>query len=66
MAFYDGKELEGLCDRVYVMSRGHIVETLEGAAISEERMVKAAVASTRLIKETTSVTTTPKNAGCVR
>jgi ribose transport system ATP-binding protein len=44
----DAKELEGLCDRVYVMSRGHIVSTLEGADITEEKMVAAAVSSTRL------------------
>lgn len=66
VASSDAKELEGLCDRVYVMSRGHIVETLEGSAISEERMVKAAVASTRLIKESIPVTTTPTNAGSLR
>jgi ribose transport system ATP-binding protein len=66
VASSDAKELEGLCDRVYVMSRGHIVETLEGPAITEERMVKAAVASTRLIKEATPESTTPKRAGSLR
>lgn len=44
----DAKELEGLCDRVYVMSRGHIVSTLEGEDITEAKMVAAAVSSTRL------------------
>ena len=44
----DTKELEGLCDRVYVMSRGHIVSTLEGADITETKMVAAAVSSTKL------------------
>lgn len=44
----DTKELEGLCDRVYVMSRGHIVSTLEGNAITESKMVAAAVSSTKL------------------
>ena len=44
----DTKELEGLCDRVYVMSRGHIVSTLEGSEITETKMVAAAVSSTRL------------------
>lgn len=43
----DAKELEGLCDRVIVMSRGHVVETLEGADVTEERMVAAAVSSTK-------------------
>lgn len=42
----DSKELEGLCDVVYVMSRGQIVEVLEGEDITEERMVEAAVTST--------------------
>lgn len=44
----DSKELEGLCDRVYVMSRGHIVSTLEGKEVTENNMVAAAVGSTRL------------------
>jgi ribose transport system ATP-binding protein len=44
----DSKELEGLCDRVYVMSRGHIVSTLEGDEITETNMVAAAIGSTRL------------------
>jgi len=44
----DTKELEGLCDRVYVMSRGHIVSTLEGGDITETKMVAAAVSSTKL------------------
>jgi ribose transport system ATP-binding protein len=42
----DAKELEGLCDTVIVMSRGQVVDTLVGAAISEERMIHAAVSST--------------------
>jgi ribose transport system ATP-binding protein len=53
----DSKELEGLCDRVYVMSRGHIVSTLEGSDITETKMVAAAVSSTKLKKvEETAVT----------
>ncbi len=39
----DAAELEGLCDKVIVMSRGRIVETLVGAHVSEERIVAAAV-----------------------
>ncbi len=42
----DAKELEGLCDQVIVMSRGHVVETLSGDDITEERIVHAAVNST--------------------
>lgn len=45
----DAKELEGLCDQVIVMSRGHAVETLRGEEITEERIVHAAVQSTKRI-----------------
>jgi ribose transport system ATP-binding protein len=39
----DASELEGLCDRVIVMSRGRVVETLSGADVEEARIVAAAV-----------------------
>lgn len=42
----DAKELEGLCDRVMVMSRGHVVEQLAGHEVTEERIVTAAVSAT--------------------
>lgn len=42
----DAKELEGLCDRVIVMSRGHVVEQLAGDEVTEERIVSAAVSAT--------------------
>jgi ribose transport system ATP-binding protein len=42
----DPLELEGLCDRVIVMSRGHAVATLENDAVSEERIVHAAISAT--------------------
>jgi ribose transport system ATP-binding protein len=42
----DTKELEGLCDRVVVMSRGQAVATLEGDAVTEERIVHAAISAT--------------------
>jgi ribose transport system ATP-binding protein len=41
----DAAELEGLCDKVIVMSRGHVVETLTGDDITEERIVAAAVSA---------------------
>lgn len=47
----DTKELEGLCDRVYVMSRGHVVEELSGSDVTETKMVSAAISSTKLRKE---------------
>jgi ribose transport system ATP-binding protein len=42
----DTKELEGLCDRVVVMSRGQAVATLEGDDVTEEKIVHAAITST--------------------
>ncbi len=39
----DAAELEGLCDKVLVMSRGRVVETLTGADVNEERIVASAV-----------------------
>jgi ribose transport system ATP-binding protein len=46
VASSDAKELEGLCDQVLVMSRGHVVQTLRGDEVTEERIVSAAVTST--------------------
>jgi len=45
VASSDTLELEGLCDRVVVMSRGHAVATLEGDEVTEERIVHAAVSA---------------------
>src|SRR3954452_7225729 len=45
VASSDSKELEGLCDEVLVMSRGHVVATLHGDDITEEQIVSAAVSS---------------------
>jgi len=39
----DAAELEGLCDKVLVMSRGQIVKTLTGADVVEAKIVSAAV-----------------------
>lgn len=39
----DAVELEGLCDTVVVLSRGHVVEVLTGKDVTEERIVAAAV-----------------------
>ncbi|WP_459695920.1 ATP-binding cassette domain-containing protein [Acidisoma sp. C75] len=39
----DAAELEGLCDKVIVLSRGRVVETLTGDEITETRIVGAAV-----------------------
>jgi ribose transport system ATP-binding protein len=47
VASSDTKELEGLCDRVVVMSRGQMVATLEGDAVTEELIVHAAISATK-------------------
>jgi ribose transport system ATP-binding protein len=39
----DAAELEGLCDKVVVLSRGRVVETLSGDEVKETRIVAAAV-----------------------
>jgi len=45
----DAAELEGLCDKVIVLSRGRVVETLSGGDVNEARIVAAAVgASTHI------------------
>jgi ribose transport system ATP-binding protein len=46
IASSDAIELEGLSDRVIVMSRGHAVGTLEGDDVTEERIVHAAISAT--------------------
>jgi len=48
VASSDAHELEGLCDRVVVMSRGHVVMELAGEEVTEQRVVHAAVSATGL------------------
>ena len=50
----DALELEGLCDRVIVMSRGQAVATLEGDAVTEERIIHAAISATGYTAERTA------------
>jgi ribose transport system ATP-binding protein len=47
VASSDAIELEGLCDRVIVMSRGQAVTALEGDAVTEEQIVHAAITATK-------------------
>ena len=54
LASSDALELEGLCDRVIVMSRGQAVATLEGDAVTEERIVHAAISATTHTAEQTA------------
>jgi ribose transport system ATP-binding protein len=39
-------ELQGLCDRVAVFSRGHLIETLAGEDVTEERIARTIVTAT--------------------
>src|SRR5699024_4390105 len=49
----DGVELEGLCDRVLIMSRGHIVSELAGSEVTEQGIAHAALtATTERVKAT--------------
>ena len=41
----DAAELEGLCDKVIVLSRGRVVATLTGEDVEEHRIVAAAVSA---------------------
>jgi ribose transport system ATP-binding protein len=54
LASSDALELEGLCDRVIVMSRGHVVATLEGDAVTEEKIIHAAISATTHTAEQTA------------
>lgn len=42
----DTIELEGLCDRVYVFSRGHVVSELSGEEVSERQIAQSIVMAT--------------------
>ncbi len=50
----DAKELEGLCDRVIVMSRGRVVQELAGDEVTEQRIVSAAVSATAHTEQRTA------------
>jgi ribose transport system ATP-binding protein len=48
----DAVELEGLCDRVAVFSRGHVIATLQGDDVTEEKITGTAISSTKARRET--------------
>jgi ribose transport system ATP-binding protein len=50
----DAKELEGLCDRVMVFSRGHVVGELSGEEVTEENITRTVVNATSLRKDETA------------
>jgi ribose transport system ATP-binding protein len=47
----DTLELEGLCDRVYVFSRGHVVAELGGESVTERHMAQQMVMATALRRD---------------
>jgi ribose transport system ATP-binding protein len=49
VASSDAKELEGLCDTVYVLSRGQVVKELHDGQNREDAMIEAAVTATTKI-----------------
>lgn len=51
VASSDAKELEGLCDRVLVLSRGYVVAELTGDEVTEENITGQVVKATTLRKE---------------
>ena len=56
----DASELEGLCDKVIVLSRGRVAETLSGRDVNEARIVAAAVGAATHIGDTGAAD--PRNA----
>jgi len=42
----DGMELEGLCDRVLIFARGHVVKALTGGAVTDASITEANLTST--------------------
>ncbi|TFD65141.1 ATP-binding cassette domain-containing protein [Cryobacterium ruanii] len=44
----DGVELEGLCDRVFIMSRGKLIAELAGDKVTETEIARAALTSTTM------------------
>ncbi|MBB5157188.1 ATP-binding cassette domain-containing protein [Saccharopolyspora phatthalungensis] len=56
----DGVELEGLCDRVLVFSRGTVVRELAGDEVTERAITSAAVTATAVRDEAKEETVTPR------
>ncbi|CAA9216510.1 MAG: hypothetical protein AVDCRST_MAG83-241 [uncultured Arthrobacter sp.] len=48
----DGVELEGLCDRVLILSRGEVVSELTGGDVTEAAIARAALTSTTVRERT--------------
>ncbi len=54
VASSDTLELQGLCDRVLIFSRGQVIEEIEGEAVTERNITRAALTSTTLRSDTRS------------
>jgi ribose transport system ATP-binding protein len=52
----DGLELEGLCDRVYVFSRGSVVAELAGDSVNERDIARRMVMATTHRRDATAIT----------
>ncbi len=57
----DAAELEGLCDKVIVMSRGRVAATLTGSDVTEEHIVTAAVSANTHVGEVAATTAARKS-----
>jgi ribose transport system ATP-binding protein len=57
----DAAELEGLCDKVIVMSRGRVAATLTGKDVTEEHIVTAAVSASTHVGELAASTAAKKS-----
>jgi ribose transport system ATP-binding protein len=57
----DAAELEGLCDKVIVMSRGHVVATLTDTDVTEEHIVAAAVSASTHVGDVAASTAAKKS-----
>ncbi len=57
----DAAELEGLCDKVIVMSRGRVVAALTGRDVTEEHIVAAAVSASTHVGEIAANTAAKKS-----
>ena len=55
----DALELAGICDRVLVFSRGHVIRELAGDEVTEENIVSAFLTSTRVRGEAEERTVRP-------
>ncbi len=62
----DAAELEGLCDRVIILSRGRIVQELTGDELTERNIVAAFLTSTQAHEAASSASTSESTFASVR